>query len=82
MIATTRNWFLLLSAAIPLASAANELPINWAELPPPYHTPSKARPPLLVPRAESAVLELPAGFKVEEYLGGFSAPRFMALGPS
>ncbi|MGH8514344.1 MAG: PQQ-dependent sugar dehydrogenase, partial [Gammaproteobacteria bacterium] len=79
---TTRIRFLFLLAAIPLASAANELPVNWAELPPPYHTPSKARPPLLVPRPEGAVLKLPAGFKVEEYLGGFSAPRFMALGPS
>ncbi|MFH0351421.1 MAG: PQQ-dependent sugar dehydrogenase, partial [Chromatiales bacterium] len=79
---TTRTRFLLLLAAIPLASAAKELPINWAELPPPYHTPSKARPPLLVPRPEGAVLKLPAGFKVEEYLEGFPAPRFMALGPS
>ncbi|MGH8468714.1 MAG: PQQ-dependent sugar dehydrogenase [Gammaproteobacteria bacterium] len=79
---TARIRFLFLLAAIPLASAANELPINWAELPPPYHTPSKARSPLLVPRPEGAVLELPAGFKVEEYLGEFSAPRFMALGPS
>jgi len=32
---TTRNRFLLLLAAIPLVSAANELPVNRAELPPP-----------------------------------------------
>ena len=82
MITTTRHWFLLLLAAIPLEIAANELPVNWAELPPPYQTPSKTRFSLLVARPVGAVLTLPAGFKVEEYLGGFSAPRFMALGPS
>lgn len=52
------------------------------KLPPPFHTPSatnRARP---VERPEGAKLNLPAGFSIAEYAGGFQRPRYMLLGPS
>lgn len=61
---------------------AAELPVNWMELPEPYHTPSASNSPRVVSKPEGAELKVPAGFVVEEYLSGFSAPRFMLLGPS
>jgi glucose/arabinose dehydrogenase len=52
------------------------------KLPPPFHTPSatnRARP---VERPEGAKLNLPAGFSISEFAGGFQRPRYMLLGPS
>ncbi len=61
---------------------ANEMPINWTGLPEPYQTRSAMKPPLLVPRPPDAQLRVPPGFRVEEYLSGLRAPRFMTPGPS
>ena len=60
----------------------NELPVNWKELPPPFHTESARNEPEVISRPDNAELKLPDGFVVEEYLSGFGRPRFMMLGPS
>ncbi len=52
------------------------------KLPPPFHTPSANNRPRSVERPEGAKLNLPAGFKIEEYASGFQRPRYMILGPS
>jgi len=62
-------------------SIANELPVNWQELPKPYHTKSANNPPRLIPQPQRASLLVPEGFVVEEYLSDFLRPRFMLLGP-
>jgi glucose/arabinose dehydrogenase len=53
-----------------------------AKLPPPFHTPSANNAPKVVEKPEGANLQLPAGFKVQEYAAGFQKPRFMLRGPS
>jgi glucose/arabinose dehydrogenase len=68
------------STLLPSAWAA-DLPVNWTELPKPFHTPSAHNSPRAVTKPEGAQLQVPAGFTVEEYLSGFSGPRFMLLGP-
>lgn len=60
---------------------SNERPVNWKELPPPFHSESVRNRPEVVSRPDHAELRLPAGFVVEEYLSGFERPRFMMLGP-
>jgi glucose/arabinose dehydrogenase len=72
--------------AIVLASAGalaqtNQRPVNWKELPEPFHTPSARNGPEVVAKPEGAALKLPAGFAVQEYLSGFVRPRFMLLAP-
>jgi len=64
--------------AAPIASARQQPPV----LPPPYHTPSVANVPKVVPRPEGAKLHLPQGFSSAPYAEGFEKPRFMALGPA
>lgn len=64
-----------------VAVDTNDLPVNWQELPEPYATPSATNPPRIVARPKGALLSVPAGFQVEEYLSGFAAPRFMLPGP-
>ena len=61
---------------------ANELPVNWQDLPEPYHTKSAVNPPVVISRPDGAEFNLPDGFVIEEYLSGFELPRFMALGPN
>ena len=84
---------LLLTALVLVAAMAcdsdrqvNEtvnVPVNWSGLPEPYHTPSATNRPRVVERPSEATLQLPEGFKIEEYLSGdFQRPRFMLLGPS
>jgi glucose/arabinose dehydrogenase len=79
-----------LAIAIALANSGSV----WAEsasptasrqslnLPEPYHTPSATNPPRVVSKPGGAELKVPSGFAVEEYLDGFSGPRFMTLGNS
>jgi glucose/arabinose dehydrogenase len=52
------------------------------KLPPPYQTPSASNRPQIVEKPDGVRLQLPAGFRVEEYAAGFSLPRFMMEGPS
>lgn len=78
--------FLSLSLVIAGAALAQErssdLPVNWKELPEPFHTPSARNRSEVISRPEGAELRLPSGFAVEEYLSGFNRPRFMMHGPS
>ena len=53
-----------------------------AKLPAPYATPSSNNRPKVVSRPTGAKLQVPSGFEIEEYAGGFDTPRFMLLGPS
>ena len=64
-----------------IANEQNPYPVNWEELPPPYHTKSAINPSRIIPRPENATLSVPDGFIVSEYLSGFESPRFMLLGP-
>jgi len=64
-------------------SQTGKLPVNWKGLPDPFHTPSASNRPQVVDRPDGATLQVPDGFKVEEYMTGFDErPRFMQLGPS
>ena len=74
---------MMLLSCIPAYAEDNttHLPINWQGLPEPYATPSAVNPPDIIARPAGAKLSVPAGFRVEEYLTGFAAPRFMLLGP-
>lgn len=47
------------------------------KLPPPYHTPSATNAPKVVPQPQGKALQLPAGFKAEEFASGFQKPRYM-----
>jgi glucose/arabinose dehydrogenase len=71
----------LLAARSFVLAQSNDLPVNWKELPPPFHSESVRNRPEVISRPESAELRLPAGFAVEEHLSGFERPRFMLLGP-
>lgn len=70
-----------LLAASMLAAQSNRRPVNWKDLPKPFHTESVRNRPEVVSRPDHAELRLPPGFAVEEYLSGFERPRFMMLGP-
>ncbi len=52
-----------------------------AKLPPPFHTPSAMNGPRVIPRPDGTALQVPTGFHIEEYAGGFDRPRYMILGP-
>jgi len=76
------GFFILLSLSrFSIAAGQSDLPINWQELPEPYHTESANNPPRLIPQPKQASLSVPEGFVVEEYLSDFLRPRFMLLGP-
>ena len=82
---TIRSFFsffmLLMLSRFSVADGQTKLPINWQELPEPYHTESANNPPRLIPQPKQASLSVPEGFVVEEYLSDFLRPRFMLLGP-
>ena len=61
-------------AATGLALAAESSRIK---LPPPYHTPPAANAPKIIPQPAGRTLQVPAGFKVEEFAEGFQKPRYM-----
>jgi glucose/arabinose dehydrogenase len=46
-------------------------------LPPPNATPSATNPPKIVPQPDGRQLQVPVGFQVEEFAGGFQKPRYM-----
>jgi glucose/arabinose dehydrogenase len=52
-----------------------------AKLPPPYATPSSDNRPHVVTHPSGAQLQVPHGFEIEEYAGGFDTPRFMYTAP-
>jgi len=75
----------LLVGMVALAPAEpNEKPVNWNDLPEPYHTPSSSNRPQVVDRPDGAELGLPDGFKVEEFASheAFIRPRFMKMLPN
>ena len=53
-----------------------------SKLPAPFATPSSNNRPRVVDRPNGAKLQVPQGFEIEEYAGGFETPRFMLYGPS
>lgn len=63
------------------AIASAQVQQQEAKLPPPYSTPSVNNPPKVVSRPEGSRLQVPHGFEIEEYAGGFDTPRFMFTGP-
>jgi glucose/arabinose dehydrogenase len=71
----------LSGAATPGWAQSQERPVNWKELPAPFHSESVRNRPEVVSRPDNAELRLPPGFAAEEYLSGFERPRFMILGP-
>ncbi len=84
-MAKTRGFWLafgLLLIAATAISSSTEHPVNWKELPEPFQTPSANNRPQVTARPGDAVLKVPAGFQVEEYMAGFDRPRFMLHGPS
>lgn len=63
-------------------TGANDRPVNWKDLPEPFHTESARNPSEVVSRPEGAELRLPSGFKIEPYMSGFNRPRYMMHGDS
>ncbi len=74
-------FFALQTAASSVLAQSKDVPVNWKELPPPFHSESVRNRPEVISRPENAELRLPAGFAIEEHLSGFERPRFMLLGP-
>jgi glucose/arabinose dehydrogenase len=73
---------LSLALATTMLAQSNPYPVNWKELPPPFHTPAVRNQAKVIPQPAGATLEVPPGFVVQEYMSGFVRPRFMLLGPS
>ncbi len=69
-------------AVVGTGSQPVSYPVNWKELPRPYHTPSVNNGPRIIARPEGAQVKLHAGFRAEKYMSGFHRPRFMLLGPN
>jgi glucose/arabinose dehydrogenase len=71
---------LLVTSAL-LALSALFYAADNPKLPAPYATPSADNRPQVVPKPESAKLNVPPGFKVDVWAEDFQVPRFMLLGP-
>ena len=56
--------------------------VDLKELPPPYATGSSVNGPKLVRRPDDAKLQVPRGFKIEEYATGLQNPRFLLTAPN
>lgn len=52
------------------------------KLPPPFHTPSAANPPKVIPQPDGIQLQVPAGFTVNEFASGFKKPRVLLTAPN
>jgi glucose/arabinose dehydrogenase len=52
-----------------------------SKLPAPFTTPSSDNRPHVVSHPSGAQLQVPKGFEIEEYAGGFDTPRFMYTAP-
>ena len=74
--------FLIVAVAATAISQSGDLPVNWKELPKPFHSESARNQPEVISRPAGAELKLPAGFAIEEYMTGFERPRFMLQGPN
>lgn len=51
-------------------------------LPAPYQTPSARNGPQVIKRPDGVHLQLPAGFRIDEFASDFKKPRGLALGPN
>ncbi|MBA3386258.1 MAG: sorbosone dehydrogenase family protein, partial [Chthoniobacterales bacterium] len=56
--------------------------ITPADLPPPYQTESAVNDARVVARPAGAQLQVPSGFKIEEYASGFRDPRYLLTAPN
>src|SRR5712671_2657246 len=56
--------------------------IALKDLPAPFATPSAPNGPQVVARPEGAWPQVPAGFKVEEYIAGLDGPRMIRTAPN
>jgi len=56
--------------------------ITVADLPPPDANRSASNSPTVVSRPRGAQLQVPAGFKIEEYAAGFRDPRVLLTAPN
>lgn len=56
--------------------------ITLKDLPAPFATPSAPNGPKVVARPEGAWPQVPAGFKVEEYIAGLDGPRMIRTAPN
>ncbi len=56
--------------------------ITVADLPPPFATQSAGNFPHVVPQPADAKLEVPPGFKVEQFATGLSEPRLLRVAPN
>ena len=56
--------------------------ITVDDLPPPNETKSASNSPTVVKRPSGAQLNVPPGFKIEEYARGFRNPRFLLTAPN
>lgn len=72
----------LITPVVSGQSPKTDRPINWKELPKPFHTESARNRSEVVSRPEGAELTLPSEFRVDEYMDGFHRPRFMMHGPA
>jgi glucose/arabinose dehydrogenase len=68
----------LSAAVLGSAVASGQTP----KLPAPYHSPSASNAPRVIERPDGARLQLPAGFDIQPYAGGFERPRYMIYGPA
>lgn len=65
------------TAALGCAAASGQAP----KLPAPYQTPSASNAPRVIERPGGARLQLPEGFDIQPFAGGFERPRYMIYGP-
>ena len=56
--------------------------ITLEDLPPPYATKSVTNDARVIARPAGAQLQVPSGFKVEEYASGFRNPRYLVTAPN
>jgi len=56
--------------------------ITIADLPPPNASRSASNSPRIVSRPRGAQLQVPAGFKIEQYAAGFRDPRVLRTSPN
>ena len=68
-------------AALVVGTASAQQQQAKVILPPPGATPSANNRPQVVARPDGANLQVPEGFKIEEYASGFRTPRIMIYAP-
>jgi glucose/arabinose dehydrogenase len=76
---------LIPSTVSPIATTTftpTKIQVSLQNLPPPYATESRSRPPKVLPIPQSPQLNVPPGFAVNVYAEGLDAPRWLALTPA